>query len=369
MSARALPGLAGLLLAGSVGCSVLAGLSGDRHLADGTGGSTVSSTGTGGATCMPAAVPAPPAVKGKGGSVDFTAALRSIDLGETMASMPKVGLDLDGVCTCPGPPSCAELSWAEGSHCDAADGRDNATGQAFSLINTQLQMPIINSALFSQQADSGAWSILLRVRDYDGGDDDDQVEVDVYPTTGLGTKPTWDGTDTWPVTDSALVDKTSLDQPVYKDPGAYVSGGVLVAKIPALPLLFVGPGVHLQLDLGEATLSATLVPADGGGFRLTGGTLAATWKLSSVFADLAGLRVNGNSSLCVGSGYYAIIKQQLCNATDLASSGGSTAPCDALSFGMSFEAWPAVLGAATAVAPLTNGCPMTTDPTNDACGM
>jgi hypothetical protein len=47
---------------------------------------------------------------------------------------------------------------------------------------------------------------------------------------------------------------------------------------------------------------------------------------------------------------------------------GPDAGCDALSFGMSFEAYPIQLGAAEPLPAPSGGCPAATDPLTDTCG-
>jgi hypothetical protein len=361
-------------LAAGAGCALLAGLDGDRFLVDagqaGSGGATGSggSGGAAGSPCVLAVPPAPPKVKDAGGDEEFVAAVRTMDLGESAS--PGIGFDLDGVCTCPGPPSCAAPSWATASHCDAEGGRDNGAGQAFGKINAAFSpASIISSVELSQRANLGSWTILVRVRGYDGGDDDDQVDVALYLTTGFSGAPAWNGGDAWPVADVSLADAMTVDQPLVHDPAAHVTGGTLVARFAAVPLLFQGAGVQLRVDLSAVTLSAHLQATDGGGRRLTGGTVAATWKLADLFTNLSGLRINGGQALCTDSAYYLLVKSALCAAADLSAAGGGVdAGCDALSFGMGFEGYPALLGSVAALPPPSGGCPMSTDPGMDVCG-
>ena len=362
-----------VLFVGSVGCAILAGLDGDRRLASGTGGSSSvsassSASGSGGASCVPVHIPGPPMIQDAGGSLDFTVALRTIDLGESSVTMGKVGLDRDGVCTCPGPPSCAEPTWAYASHCDGLGGRDNAAAQSFSLVNADLG-PVISSPQFSYEANKGAWSLLLRVRGYNGGADDDQVEAAFFMTPGLTSLPKWDGTDAWPVGDGSLADKMSLDQPLFVDPKAYVSGGVLVASLSKLSVLIQSAGVRLQLDLSDVALRATILqPDSGAGFHLTNGVLGASWILTDMFTDMGGLRLNG-VAICTDSLSYATAKSRLCGTVDLGPSGSDAgAPCNALSFGMSFAADPAILGPVAALPAPSPGCSPMKDPSNDVCG-
>jgi hypothetical protein len=361
----------------SAGCAIIAGLDGERYVgqsATTASASSSSSSGAGGgggsdaAVCSPALPPAPPTIMGAGGADVLTFAMRKIELG---GPKKNVGFDLDGQCTCPGKTGCQEPAWAKGEHCDEADGRDNGSGNAFTAINEAFApLGVISSSQLSQQANSGAWSLLVNVSGYNGGVDDDQVEVALYATPGLGpAAPKWDGTDAWPVAPLSLVDQISLNQPINKDAKAYVTNRVLVAHLPGATLVFQSPGVHLQVDLISAVFSATLEAKDSGAVRLTEGTMSARWSTPTLFKNLSDLRVNGNTTLCVGDTFYSIVKSALCEAVDLSSTGTPGADCDALSFSVGFEASPALLGAVEPLLPL-NGtpCPMATDPATDVCG-
>ena len=353
------------------GCALLAGVDGERHLG---AADTTSSSGTGAGAgggggdamvCSPALPPAPPAIKGAGGADVLTFAVRTVDIG---GPKKKVGFDLDGQCTCPGKTGCQEPAWAKADHCDDPDGRDNGAGNAFAAIN-QAFGAVISSIELSDLAYNGKWSLLVKVSDYNGGDDDDQVEVALYTTPGTGVvAPLWDGTDAWPVADISLADMVSLDQPINKDPAAYVANRVLVAHLPSATVVFQGSGVHLQIELSSVVLSATLEAKDTGAVQLASGTLSGSWTMPALFQSLSGLRVNGGMKLCVGDTYYHPVKSALCDEIDLSSTGMKGADCDALSFGMGFEASPALLGMPQPLTPPSGGCDVATDPASDVCG-
>ncbi len=356
----------------STGCALLAGLDGERHIGQTAATSSSSSGGGdgggGGAVCSPALPPAPPAITGAGGADVLTFAMRMIELG---GPKKNVGFDLDGQCTCPGKTGCQQPTWTKGDHCDEAGGRDNGSGNGFAAINEAFApLGVVSSSQLSQQANSGAWSVLVKVSGYNGGDDDDQVEVALYTTPGLSASaPKWDGTDAWPVAPISLVDGMSLDQPINKDAKAYVTNRVLVAHLPGATLVFQSPGVHLQVDLASVVFAATLEAKDSGAVRLTEGTLSAAWTAPALFQSLSSLRVNGDNALCVGDTFYAIVKNALCEAVDLSSTGTLDAECDALSFSVGFEASPALLGVVEPLLPPDGAaCPMAKDPATDTCG-
>lgn len=350
----------------SAGCALLAGVDGERHL----GQTETTSTGSGGGggsapVCSPARPPGPPTIKGAGGADVLTFAMRTLDLG---GPKKKVGFDLDEQCTCPGKTGCQEPTWAKADHCDDPDGRDNGSGKAFAAINAAFGA-VISSIELSDQAYKGRWSVLVMVKDYNGGDDDDQVEVALYTTPGTGgVNPKWDGTDTWPVAPMSLVDGTSLDQPIHKDSKAYVTNRVLVANLPWAIVVFQGGGVHLQADLTSVVFSATLEAKDTGAVQLVSGTLSGSWTEPALFQSLSGLRVNGGMTLCLGDTYYNPVKRALCDEFDLSSTGTPGAACDALSFSVGFEASPVVLNGVMDFPMLSGACMMGKDPVSDVCG-
>lgn len=372
MKHRIATSLAAFFIFVGAGCALLAGVDGERHLdqAATTSSSSSSSSSSGGgggaAVCSPALPPAPPKIKDAGGADVLTFAVRSIDLG---GPKKKVGFDLDGQCTCPGKPGCLEPQWSSSDHCDDPDGRDNGSGNALAAINAAFGS-IISSVELSSQAFKGNWSILVKVSEYNGGVDDDQVEVALYTTPGTGgVAPSWDGMDAWPVASISLVDGMSIDQPTNKDSKAYVTNGVLVAHLSAATVIFQGSGVHLQADLGSVIFSATLEAKDTGVAQLVSGTLSGSWTETALFQTLSTLRVNGGMKLCVQDTYYDSAKKALCDEFDLSSTGTPDAPCDALSFAVGFEASPALLVGVQPFQPLSAPCDPAKDPTTDHCGL
>ncbi len=369
MNHRLATSLAASVFFTSAGCALLAGVDGERHLGEATTSSSSSSSGSGGGgggkpACSPAAPPAPPTIVGAGGADVLTFALRSLDLG---GPKKKVGFDLDSQCTCPGKTACQEPAWATSDHCDDPDGRDNGSGNAFAALNVAFGA-VISSIELSNQASKGNWSVLIKVSGYNGGDDDDQVEVALYTSPGLGDVPKWDGTDAWPVAPMSLVDAVSVDQPIDKDSKAYVTNRTLVAHLPGATVVLRGSGVHLEVDLSSVVFAATLEKKDTGAVELVGGTLAGSWLEPAVFQSLSGLRINNGMRLCVDDVYYNTVKKVLCDEFDLSSTGAAAAPCDALSFGMGFAASPAMLGSVVDFPMLGGSCAAGKDPVADLCG-
>lgn len=353
---------AGALLVIALGsiaaCAQIAGLDDDRHLDDGT-------------TCDTTSVPGPPSSAG-GGALEILVAVRSIDLGENAASDPmKSSVNLDGACSCPGPTSCVEPMWAAADHCDNPGGRDNAAAQAWRVINEEnpLKIPIISSSGFSGQIDAGAWSLLIRVTGYNGMPDDADVAVTLFASPGLGAAPNWDGKDAWSVADVSLVDKVSIAKPISTTTNAYVSGGVLVVSIAAVELLLFSPSIRMAVNLSSVVMRATIEKASGGGYRLSHGILGARWKVPDMMGDLGSVTILDTEHLCTTSTFHSFVKQKLCSVVDIPSGvDGPASPCNAMSFGVGFEADPALLGPVKPGSAPSGGCTAQNDPGTQTCG-
>lgn len=338
--------------------------------------------------CPHASAPPPPSVSGAGGDVELVVALRSIDMGEDAApDAGPIGLDLDRVCTCQGEgPSCTPRVPDAGAPCDTEGGRDNAAQKIFRLLVSAFGADSFGSAYYSQFAEQGAWSVLLRVRGYSGEPDDDRVRFDWYISTdyGLGNNggaPVWGGEDTWPVSSSALnpvqdggtvLDSGaySLEDPRYTDPNAYVSGGVLVAALPETRLTLAGDPSTMSLTVSGGFITARIepMPGVGDGWVLRDGMLVGRWTVSEVFRSIGSFRDDDGLPYCTSGVFYQVGKNQICSSADMLDKPGSpTALCDSISFGVRFETYPARLGAILDPPAPTSGCPGPTDPSNDSC--
>jgi len=323
----------------------------------------------------------PPAARGgedPGGDIDFTVALRQVDLDE-QDETPRYGYDLDAKCSCTfDEQSCALPSGFNPDEqiCDDARGLDNGTGVALSRVSS-FAAAAISSPVLNAGATAGAWSLLVRVRGYAGGPDDDKVEVAVYETPGRPLDPPlWNGADVWPIANtSVLPGSMSPDAPLLVDANAYVRGGILVARLPSLHLLFFGADSRLSFNLASVILSARVEPS-GGGYALVEGTIAGRWSLPEVFATLSDFRFNGDEKLCRADIAYLQLKDIFCSAVDIAlepeagvpGEDGGVPACDAISFGIRFDAEPAKLGAITDPAPPpSNPCGPDLDPIGDRC--
>ena len=90
--------------------------------------------------------------------------------------------------------------------------------------------------------------------------------------------------------------------------------------------------------------------------------------MEALFAIVGRIESN-DMPICKDNPLYGPIKSVLCNFPDITSSvTGAAAPCDALSFGMGFEAEAAQLGIVVEPDPDTGPtCPPEQDPAGDTC--
>src|SRR5262249_9029768 len=120
-----------------------------------------------------------------------------------------IGYDLDSKCTCVDGAvnSCLTPSWATAGVCDGPGGRDNATGALIYDIRKNY-FSTFGTDKWNQDIAQGNWSVLLRVRGYNGTPNDDQIDLIWYTPDKLknstGAPPNWDGNDAWPIQTQCL---------------------------------------------------------------------------------------------------------------------------------------------------------------------
>jgi hypothetical protein len=356
-----------------LGCHALAGIEGDFTEASGGGAAGAAGSGpgsTGGAppTCVPK-VPPPPVASDDTTETSFVVAIRSVDFGED-AGVPQ-GFDLDGRCTC-GPeakpsetyPSSCKLPADSESVCDGEDGIDGQNARLFS----QFARTGFSSEQMSNGAENGFWSVLFRIEGYNGTPNDDSVRASLYNAVPRAEGPLWDGTDTWDVDPSGLADGVSVDQPLLTTESAYVVDGQLVVSLDASPLFFTDGinGGILAVGLVSSFIVARI--EDGPfGLRLVDGMLAGKWPVEAIFDSLDAFRPDG-AAVCTNDFAFLFFKTVLCNSLDMnAGAPNPVEPCDAISFGLTFESEFARLGTVGEVPTLPQGCPPETLPSTASC--
>jgi hypothetical protein len=352
---------------GAGACQLVAGLDGDFHQAlAADAGTDAGSDAAGGSapTCVSATYPDPPSGADTPANNEIVLAIRTLDLGENATVPP--GYDLDHACTCFANegPTCTSAK----KHCDAPGGIDSASAQIFSLIEFGAGSGHFGSSFYSQKIADGAWTLLLRITNYNGLPDDPAVDVAAYPSNGIDPAPVWDGNDAWTVS-AQSVNAGDPSQPIYTSQGAYVSNGILVAASPKILWRLGGSADTITFQLTGGVITGKLAMA-AGGWTITDGIVAARWKAEDIFAAIGSYRDGNGKPICTDLGLvYGTAKSAICDGLDILAdpAGAKSLPCDALSIGIGFTAGEAKLGAVEPPPTPTPGCPMTTDPTYDSC--
>ncbi len=330
--------------------------------------------------------------------ISVVAAFNSIDIGIGIdGGVHAYGYDLDGVCTCPGPPSCAQEDNAPES-CDDDAGRDDTAVLLFLVLGAATPTGTFR---IDQGLRNGQYGLLIAISGYNLELNDDKVVVDFYVSNGLNRtadggipSPQLDGRDLWTIDPGSLkgdpqdvLKITSCAdnpqcQPLYTDDQAYVSNGSVVAHIGRpIPIAFGdrsflgGATMNLSDAIIVGQLSPFQLPQGGVSFKLTGGTIAGRWPTSQLLSTLSTVpdpASDGGFVCGSSSSTYGLIKSVTCGAADISQSSTNDnntplAACDAISVGMQFTAVPAQLGAVLALPQAPAGCTDGGLPFSDTC--
>lgn len=300
---------------------------------------------------------------------EFVLALQTIGFDPDAGGGKLLGYDLDRACTCPGKGSCNPSPDAS-LVCDDPSGRDNSAGVLLSSF-TAFAGDVFDSARINQTIADGVFNLLVRIKDYNGGQNDTQVTTALFVSDGMkgaedgGTpqKPKFDGTDQWTVSPASLFGGTGppyVPLPDSVDTMAYVTNGLLVAVIGEVKIVLLGStNGTLTLDVSGAVFTGHLTPK-GGTYELKDGVLAARWPSRKMLTSLAGIKDPfGMGYLCGDSGSYATIKKLICDKRDIVTAiqnDNTGAFCDALSVGFGFAGVPAKIGNPYGRAPPASQC-------------
>ncbi len=293
-----------------------------------------------------------------GGDLELIEALTGLDIGADAGATPH-SLDLDRTCTCPGPESCRTTA---PTHCDDSQGRDNSAGALF--LKFAKLTDAFNADNVNKGVKNGRSGLLLRLRHYNGLQNDTSVEFALFtsngtvlPDGGAGPVPLHDGNDRWSASPASLLGGAGPPFiPNYVDINAYVNNGVLVANADFLVRLISNAN---PITLHGGVLIAALVP-QGATFALKQGRLTGRWSARDLLTTLQLEKdpFAPSEHLCGNNPTYLDIKTQICKATDISSNlfPDPQAPCDALSLGLGFEAEPALLTGTIADTPTPLPC-------------
>jgi hypothetical protein len=330
----------------------------------------------------------PPATTGSAGDEEIVVVIHQTDLGESRGADGEfkyigMGHDQDGSCSGPfDPPPCLPPAWTGGTPTDGSLGRDNAAGRLIQQQGDASSVSAVgtdepNAATLTGEA---APFGMIRIRDFSGLPEDDQVVVDFYVAAAPkqvdpeAETPRFDGTYPFPIEQFSVAGATDADvgapaegDSVFRDPEAYVNRSTVVARFEDVPLgLFASRVVTYDLVV-EAQLEYDRQTKL---WSVADGMLSGSFPVEGVLETIPKLSVAAlDQVICTDDPFYLSIKRLVCAAPDLRLDRGTDyGPdvCNALSFGVAFQAAPALLGPIAAVEdqPL---CSAESDPANDDC--
>jgi hypothetical protein len=288
-------------------------------------------------------------------------AVRLLDFG-IERSAAAVGFNLDRACSSTvATSSCTttidEATFDKYGKDKDGTGLDNA---GFALLGYLAQLgSAFAPASINERLADGQFGAVVRLSNWNGTNEDDDVLVEVFPSIGLwtpvdgappvaGGKPAFTASDLWR-RDSRF--QNVVDASRIKSAGAWVTGGRLVASFQSVTITLSVPDDPKPLDVTvqEGYVTGALV-ADGASFRLAEGVLGGRWRTADILGqsrtifvkDTAGLK---NAVLCdpgAPTVVYGAIKKEVCDSRDLRSSSredGQGLPCDSFSVGVRFETY------------------------------
>ena len=322
----------------------------------------------GGVGCVPRRPPEAPAVAPPGDVGDIYFALRDVSL-EQSEAWRDLAYDLDGLCTA-APDldhECIPPSLDEGIALDGPGGVDNVIGRE--VIPSIVVLGGSFEGDFRAHEELGLGTVLLRVRGWNGGDDDDQVDVTIaggafgtpplsdgtappLPMDGtLPPPPLWNGEDFFWADSGAFVGGDE-ESPRNRDDRAYVARRTLVVHPPdRTPFLLTTETTSIEILLSDVTLAGTL-SADHS--RLSNVILAGRWVGTDLLAEVPML------GFCSGSTVFNRVLLLLSLHADLLSTPGSAPPtsqCNTLSAGIGLTGYQVQWAGTTTPPPRPVPCP------------
>ena len=265
-----------------------------------------------------------------------------------------VAVDLDGRCTDDVVQGSCNSRTGGGDRRDGDRGQDNATGpEIFNLA--RLDDPEFQNRARAAQLE-GRGAVALVIDGWNGTPDDPRVAAflatSMYgiPQGGAQDDPLlWDGTDSLYVSELDF-SSGNLTMPIINDATAYVSGGMFVMDIPdGRSLYFPRNDSLFEIRLTDAQLIGRL---EGG--QLVEGKLVGRWAIIDISTALTEL------GACPGTIERLSADAIVDRAADILSNDaddGMDIMCDALSLGMGFTGYPALLGGAVPIDRGPPACP------------
>lgn len=360
----------GMVLAGSAGSAACAAVFGFERLSEGEaegGAPAEGSTEDGeppveaGPACTDLGIPSRPTVSDAGADAlePIHMAVKVIDFGIDRSASP-VGFNLDRTCSPTIATSSCTTSVDDGTF--ATYGRDKndqgVDNAGFGLLGYLSYLGSgFSPVSINERLADGDNGVVLRVANWNGTNDDDDVLIEIFPAIGVwkdaengtsGGKPTFTADDQW-MRDRRF--QNVVDASRIKSSSAWVTGGRLVATFQSVTFVISVPGDPKPVDitLQESFLSGPLEP-DGASWKLGRSVVGGRWRSADILdqvrtiyiEDTAGLKdvVLCDPNLPVD--VYGAVKKEVCDGRDLRSASRDDSkglPCDAFSAGMQIETY------------------------------
>jgi hypothetical protein len=343
----------------SCGPGFLAGLAGGA--ADGARNGNDDGAQSDGSGCNLAHVPDRPDLVDDGDlSITLAAeAIRLDTLNIDAGAAPARGLDLDGLCTCPGLEGCVGSARDSGPICDAPGGRDNMLGNMFNRLSDYV--PQFNEGFANTRIRSGNYTVLITIERWNGKDDDPSIVVTLRNSQGLDQDPVggsnredpaFDGTDVWTIEPASLAEdagNSKIGQDCrdasalcIMDPkriargdvgNAWVRGGTLVARFARAPVLVRTVLGTIMIDFDDLTLVGRVSNAptfDGGTRYVFEGEIVGRWPIEKMLVAMGNMEnpATPPALFCqdVTNTFYRVLKENVCSSLDV-SNGPAGEPC------------------------------------------
>ncbi len=243
---------------------------------------------------------------------------------------------------------------------DGEECRDNAWGVAIS--------PGLATAGRDLEGDTaramaeGRYAILVRLRGWNGEDDDPRVVADAFatvygvPSGGRRGDPlAWDGTD-----DLFLAEETIAapplpdDQAIMHDELAYVAGGLFVMRLPErAEFTFSSASYVLRLRVTDGAITGRVRASSP---HMEGVLMVGRWPLADLCAELPAL------GLCEGDPVLRPLVENAVNSSaDVLERsrgpGSPLVPCEAVSVAIGWRGYPGRVGGTARFPGTPSPCP------------
>ncbi|MFO0678896.1 MAG: hypothetical protein U0169_20375 [Polyangiaceae bacterium] len=314
--------------------------------------------------------PAKPSAAKTTATVQKTFAFRQLFLGDTDRTLApvengwrKLGYNLDGKVTTKGATDVCKPVTGGSVTADGENGIDNAFGEK--IVPSLGIVPGFGqpSRTISQSLNDGAFTIMLSIV----GLDDSPTQTNTgltgqlfaggqFDPAATDKKPTWSGSDVWPVRGELLVDGKTIaggSRVVFND--SYVSNGTWVNGTSGdVTLTLAINGVPLVINVRNAVITGAHTQPG----KLENGIVAGVVRATELIDAIKNVVGRFTTAACPGSALFNTLAQSIQQAADMRADGTTDGECDSLSVALGFTA--ELVANPTVVGPAQ-------EPTPDAC--